>query len=126
MEIVLSWQGYVEVYSGRLGVNEGIFCVSQQCSGVGGGGWGHILGGLGWVDIFYGWMGVGEGIFWVGVGGWTIFMGGWGGVGVSGGIFWVGGGGWTFFMSGWWWVEVYFAWLGWVEVSWVVGGCHSF
>ena len=77
---------------------------------------GHFL----WVDE------VGEGIFRVGVGRWTIFMGKWGGVGVSGGIFWVGGGGWTFFMSGWWWVEVYFAWLGWVEVSWVVGGCHSF
>ena len=61
MEIVLSWQGYVEVYSGRLGVNEGIFCVSQQCSGVGGGGWGYILGGLGRVDIFCGRVGVGGG-----------------------------------------------------------------
>ena len=69
---------------------------------VGGGGFWYILGERGWVDIFYGWMGVGEGIFWV------------------------GGGEWTFFMDGWWWVEVYFASLGCVEVSGMVGNCHSF
>ena len=44
------------------------------------------------MDIFYGWVGVNRGgkdIFWVGGGGWTIFMGEWGWLGVDGGIFWV-------------------------------------
>ena len=69
----------MEVHSGGLGVNEGIFCVSQQCSGVGGAGWG---------------------IFWVDWGGWTIFVGEWGWVEVGRGKFLVNGCVWTFFMVG--------------------------
>ena len=38
-----------------------VYFVSQQCSGVGGGGWEYILGGLGWEDRFCGRVGVGGG-----------------------------------------------------------------
>ena len=50
----IGWEGWMELYSGWMGVCARIFCVGGQFLWVGGGDWRYILGVWGWVVILHG------------------------------------------------------------------------